>query len=168
MRAGEYKVTPGAEGGRVRGPARAARVAAPMIPFAVGERGKRGREHPAGAARAASAAGPMPRSGPRPGSPGQLPTYKLTVRVIAELYPALTNERRWAFQNAIALCRERRLLRAAARWDKLDEVTVTLECQARDAEAAAEAAQAIIGRTAAFTGQIGVRDIRVARVEPAG
>ena len=54
--------------------------------------------------------GPTPGSGlqpaadcHQPGMPGQLRMYKLTVRVIAELYPPLTNERRWAFQNAIAL-----------------------------------------------------------------
>jgi hypothetical protein len=169
VRADEYKVTPGAEGGRVRGAARAAWVAAPMIPFAGGEEGKRGgRERPAGAARAAGPAGPVPGRGPQPGSPGQQPTYKLTVRVIAELYPPLTNERRWAFQNAIALSRGCRLIRAAARWDKLDEATVTIECQARDAEAAGEAARAIIRRTAALAGQIGVRDIKVVRVAPAG
>jgi len=41
------------------------------------------------------------------------------------------------------------------------------ECLARDAAAAAEAARAIIRRTAGLTGQIGVRDIKVARVAPA-
>ena len=100
--------------------------------------------------------------------PGQLRTYKLTARVIAELYPPLTNERRWAFQNAIALSRGSPLIRAAARWDRLDEATVTIECQARDAAAAAEAARVIIRRTAGLTGQIGVRDIKIARVAPAG
>jgi hypothetical protein len=79
--------------------------------------------------------------------------------VIAELYPPLTNERRWAFQNPITLSRGRPLIRAAARWDKLDEATVTTECQASDAAAGAEAARAIIRRIAGFTGQIGVRDI---------
>jgi hypothetical protein len=119
-------------------------------------------------------AGPMPGSGAQPAAgcqqrarPGQVRTYKLTVRVIAELYPALTNERRWAFQNAIASSRGRPLIRAAARWDKLDEATVTIECLARDAAAAAEAARAIIRRTAGLTGEIGVRDIKVARVAPA-
>jgi hypothetical protein len=110
--------------------------------------------------------GTAPGSGPQPGAPGQLSTYNLTVRVIAELYPPLTNERRWAFQNAITLSRGGRLIRAA-RWDKLDEATVTIECQAPDVAAAREAAQAIV-RRAALTGQIGVRDIRVARVAPAG
>jgi hypothetical protein len=102
----------------------------------------------------------------RPGTPEQLRTYKLTVRVIAELYPPLSNERRWAFQNAIALSRGRPLIRAAARWDKLDEATVTIECQACDAVAAAEAARGIISRAAGFTGKIGVRDIKVTRIAP--
>jgi hypothetical protein len=62
----------------------------------------------------------------------------------------------------------RPLIRAAARWEKLDEATVTIECQASDAAAAAEAARAIIRRIAGFTGQIGVRDIEVARVASAG
>ena len=88
--------------------------------------------------------------------------------MIAELYPPLTSERPWAFQNAIALSRGRPLIRAAARWDKLDEATVTIECQASDAAAAAEAARAIIRRIAGLTGQIGVRDIEVARVASAG
>ena len=65
--------------------------------------------------------------------PRQLRTYKLTVRVIAELYPPLTNERRWAFQNAITLSRGRPVIRPAA----------------------------------GFTGQIGVREIKVTRVAPA-
>jgi len=128
-----------------------------------------------GGRRLAGPVGPMPGSGPqpaadcqRPGTPGQLRTYEVTVRVIAELYPSLTNERRWAFQNAIALSRGRPLIRAAARWDKLDEATVTIECRACDAAAAAEAARAIIRRTAGLTGQIGVRDIKVIRVAPAG
>ena len=132
-----------------------------------------GHERP-GPRRQPGPAGPMPGSGPQPAAdcqqastPGQLRAYKLTVRVIAELYPALTNERRWAFQNAIASSRGRPLIRAAARWDQLDEATVTIECLARDAAAAAEAARAIIRRTARLTGQIGVRDIKVARVAPA-
>ncbi len=126
-----------------------------------------------GAAQAAGPAGPVPGNGPQPpagypqpGTPGQLRTYKLTVRVIAELHPPLTNERRWAFQNAIALSRGRCLIQATARWDKLDEATVRIECQARDA--AAEAARTIIRRTGGLIGQIGVRDIKVARVALAG
>jgi hypothetical protein len=96
-----------------------------------------------------------------------LRTYTLAVRVIAELYPPLTNQRRWAFQNALARSRKHPLIRAAARWDKLDEAAVTIECQARDA-AAAGAARAMIRRTARLTGQIGIRDIKITRVTPAG
>jgi hypothetical protein len=114
-------------------------------------------------------AGPGRGTGPRPaGAPGQLRTYTLAIRVIAELYPPLTNQRRWAFQNAVALSRGHPLIRAAARWDKLDEAAVTIECQARDAAAAAEAARAIIRRIARLTGQIGIRDIKITRVTPAG
>lgn len=175
VRAGELKVTSGAEDDCVRGAVRAACVASSGVAPVAGEGGKRrgGHERP-GARRQPGPDGPMPGSVPqppadcqRPGTPEQLRTYKLTVRVIAELYPPLTNERRWAFQNAIALSRGRPLIRAAARWDQLDEVTVTIECQACDAAAAAEAARAIIRRTAGFTGEIGVRDIRVIRVAPA-
>jgi hypothetical protein len=121
-----------------------------------------------GAARAVGPAGPVPGNVPQPGTPGHLRVCKLTVRVIAELHPPLTNERRWAFQNAIALSRGCRLIRAAARWDKLDEATVTIECQAGDAAAAAEIARAVIRRTAGLIGQIGVREIKVTRVVSAG
>jgi len=148
--ADELRVPSGAEGDSVRGATRAGCVASSWVSPVVGEGRRRRGGHE------------------RPGTPGQLRTYKLTVRVIAELYPPLTNERRWAFQNAIALSRGRPVIRAAARWDKLDEATVTIECQARDAAAAAEAAGAAIRRTAGLTGQIGVRDIRVARVALAG
>ena len=58
--------------------------------------------------------------------------------------------------------------RITARWDKLNEATVTIECQARDAATAAEAARTIIRQIAGLTGQIGVRDIKVARVASAG
>lgn len=87
--------------------------------------------------------------------------------MIAELYPPLTNQRRWAFQGALELCRGYPLIRAAARWDRLDEAAVMIECQARDAAAAAEAARAMIRRTARLTGQIGIRDIKVTRITPA-
>ena len=118
----------------------------------------------------------MPGTGPRPagdrparrGAPGRLRTYTLAVRVIAALYPPLTNQRRWAFQNAVALSRGHLLIRAAARWDKLDEAAVTIECQAHDAEAAMEAARAMIRRTARLPGQIGIRDIKITWVTPAG
>ena len=88
--------------------------------------------------------------------------------MIAELYPPLTNQRRWAFQNAVALSRGHPVIRAAARWDRLNEAAVLIECQARDAAAAAEAARAMIRRTAGLTGQIGIRDIKVTRITLAG
>jgi hypothetical protein len=70
----------------------------------------------------------MPGTGPRPagdrparpGAPGQLRTYTLAVRVIAELYPPLTNQRRWAFQNALVLSRGHPVIRAAARWGQAE------------------------------------------------
>lgn len=102
------------------------------------------------------------------GCAGAVRTYTLAVRVIAALYPPLTNQRRWAFQSAVALSRGHRVIRAAARWDKLDEAAVTIECQARDAAAAVEAARAMIKRAAGLTGQIGIRRIKVTQVTPAG
>jgi hypothetical protein len=95
-----------------------------------------------------------------------LRTYRLAVRVIAQLYPPLTNQRRWAFQNAVAPSRGHPAIRAAARWDQLDEAAVTIQCQARDAAAAAGAARAMIRRTARLTGQIGIRDIKITGSHP--
>jgi hypothetical protein len=60
------------------------------------------------------------------------------------------------------------VIRAVARWDKLDEAAVTIQCPARDAAAAAEAARDIIRRAAWLAGQPGIRDIKVTRVTPAG
>jgi len=175
VRAGEVTGLPGtADNGRVRGAAQAVRAAAPgLFPAASQGRPRHGgRERPE-LHRQPGPAGPVPGTGPRPaggqpGAPGQLRTYTLAVRVLAELYPPLTNQRRWAFQNAVALSRGHPLIRAAARWDRLDEAAVTVECQARDAAAAAEAARALIRRTARLTGQIGIRDIKITRVTPAG
>jgi len=157
VRAGEVTGIPGAaDGGRARRATRAVCVAAPGF-FPVAGEGRPRR-------------GPHERPGPasgRPGAPGQLRTYTLAVRVIAELYPPLTNQRRWAFQSALELSRGYPLIRAAARWDRLDEAAVMIECQARDAAAAAEAARTMIRRTARLTGQIGIRDIKVTRITPA-
>jgi hypothetical protein len=112
VRAGEVTGLPGtADGGRVRGATQAVRAAAPGL-FPVASQGR-----------------PRPGGRERPGAPGQLRTYTLAVRVIAELYPPLTNQRQWAFQNAVALSRGHLLIRAAARWDKLNEATVTIECR---------------------------------------
>jgi hypothetical protein len=175
VRAGEVTGLPGtADGGRIRGVTQAVRAAASgFFPVASERRPRRGgRERPElhtqpGPARPVPGTGPRPAGG-RPGAPGQLRTYSLAVRVIAQLYPPLTNQRWWAFQNAVALSRGHPAIRAAARWDKLDEATVTIQCQARDAAAAAEAARAMITRTARLTGQIGIRDIKITRVTPAG
>jgi hypothetical protein len=177
-RVGEVTGLPGtADGGRGRGAAQAVRAAAPgFSPVASQERPRHGgRERPE-PHRQTGPARPVPGTGPglagnrptRPGAPGQVRTYTLAVRVIAQLYPPLDNQRRWAFQNALELSREHPLIRAAARWDKLDEAAVTIQCQARDAAAAAEAARAMIRRTARLTGQIGIRDIKITRVTPAG
>jgi hypothetical protein len=178
FRAGEVTGIQGAaDGGRVRGATRAVCAAAPGFFPVVGEgRPRRGPSERPGPHRQPGPTGPMPGAGPRaagdrparPGAPGQLRTYKLTVRVIAELYPPLTNQRRWAFQSALTLSRGHPVIRAAARWDKLDEAAVMIECQARDAAAAAEAARAMIRRAAGFTGQIGIRDIKVARITLVG
>jgi len=175
VRAGEVTGLPGtADGGRVRGAAQAVRAAAPgLFPAAGRGRPRRGgRERPE-LHRQPGPAGPVPGTGlrpagSRPGAPGQVRTYTLAVRVIAELYPPLDNQRRWAFQNAVELSRGHPVIRAAARWDQLDEAAVTIECQARDAAAAAGAARAMIRRTAWLTGQIGIRDIKITRVTPAG
>jgi hypothetical protein len=173
VRADEVMQIPGgADGGRVRRATRAACAAAPgFCPGASEGPPRRGSRERPGPHRQPGPAVPVPGTGPpgdRPGAPGQVRTYKLTLRVIMELYPPLTNQRRWAFQNEIALSRGRPVIRAAARWDKLDEAAVTIECQAPDAAAAAEAAQAMIRRTAGLTGQVGIRDVKVTRVTPAG
>jgi hypothetical protein len=175
VRAGEVTGLPGtADSGRVRGAAQATCAAAPgLFPVASQGRPRRGGRDRTELHRQPGPAGPVPGTGPRPagsrpGGPGRLRTYTLAVRVVAQLYPPLDNQRRWAFQNAVALSRGHPVIRAAARWDKLDEATVTVECQARDAAAAAEAARAMIRRTARLTGQIGIRDITITRVTPAG
>jgi len=167
VRAGEVTGMPGAaESSRVRGATRAACAAIPGLFPVVGEKRPRrgGRERP----EPHRQPGPAGPAAGRPGAPGRLHTYTLAVRVIAELYPPLTNHRRWAFQNAVALSRGHPVIRAAARWDRLDEAAVTIQCQAPDAAAAAEAAQDMIRRTAGLTGQIGIRDIKVTQVTPAG
>jgi hypothetical protein len=131
--------------------------------------GGRARGAPRAVCAAAPGFGPVASEGrPRRGDRERPGTYTLAVRVMAALYPPLTNQRRWAFQSAMALSRRHLVIRAAARWDKLDEATVTIECQARDAAAAVSAAQAMIRQTARRTGQINIRDIEVTRVTLAG
>ena len=53
-------------------------------------------------------------------------------------------------------------------WDMLNEATVTVECVASDAAAAAETVQAVIRHTAEADAQIGVREIKIVKVSPAG
>src|SRR6266849_874627 len=107
--------------------------------------------------------------GPAARPPGQrLRTFRVTARMTAGPYPALTNARRSSFQAAIAAThRTGYLKRPAARWDQLDEATVTIECEAHDPAAAAETVRSIIRRNAEFVAQIGVREIEVVKISPA-
>ena len=96
-----------------------------------------------------------------------LPTFKVTVRMTAELYPPLSNNRRWSFEPALADQARRHHLQApAVLWDKLNEAIVTMECRAEDSSAAAETVEAIIRQTAEFTGQIRIRGTRVVGISP--
>jgi hypothetical protein len=110
---------------------------------------------------------PLPATGPQPEVPGgQLGRFKVTARLIAELYPHLTNARRWNFQNAIAAHPARRLALPAVMWDRLNEATVTMECMACDAAAAAETVSMIIRQTAEADAQIGVHEIKILKISP--
>jgi hypothetical protein len=106
--------------------------------------------------------------GPEPKAPGQrLSKFKVTARMTAGLYPALTNQRRWNFEAAIAATHRTGYVNPlAVRWDMLDEATVTIECQAHDRSAAAETVRSMIRRNAEFVAHIGVREIDVICVEP--
>ena len=111
----------------------------------------------------------MSAAGLQPEVPGEpLGKFKVTARLIAELYPQLTNARRWNFQNAIAAQHSRRLAAPAVLWDMLNEATVTVECVACDAGAAAETVQTVIRHIAEADAQIGVREIKIVKVSPAG
>lgn len=101
------------------------------------------------------------------GADASLHTFKVTVRMTAGLYPSLTNKRRWSFEPALAdQARRHRLTAHTVLWDRLDEAVITMECQAEDSAAAAETVKSIIRRTAEFTGQITIRDIRVVGISP--
>jgi hypothetical protein len=50
----------------------------------------------------------------------------------------------------------------------LNEATVTMECIACDAAAAAETVQAVIRHTAEADARIGIREIKIVKVSPAG
>lgn len=118
--------------------------------------------------RAVRPAGPGAGIGPAgdrptlPDAPGQLRTYKLRPRdrgvVSTADQPATVG-----VPDAVALSRVHPLIRAVARRHKQGEAAVTIECQARDAAAAVEAALAKIRRIAGLIGQIGIHDIKVTR-----
>jgi hypothetical protein len=108
--------------------------------------------------------------GPQPRVPGQrLRTFQVTARMTAGPYPGLTNERRSNFQAAIvATHRTGHLNPPTARWDMLDEATVTIECEAHDPSTAAETVRSIIRRNAELVAHIGVRDVEIVHIIPAG
>ena len=106
--------------------------------------------------------------GPEPRTPGQrLRTFKVTARMTAGPYPALTNDRRSFFQAAIAATRQPGSPEPAARWDMLDEATVTMECEAHEPSAAAETVRSIIRKNAELVAHIGVREIEIISISPA-
>jgi hypothetical protein len=106
--------------------------------------------------------------GPEPRTPGQrLRKFKVTARMTAGPYPALTNDRRSFFQAAIAAIRQPGSLEPSARWDMLDEATVTMECEAHEPSAAAETVRSIIRKNAELVAHIGVREIEILSVSPA-
>jgi hypothetical protein len=107
--------------------------------------------------------------GPEPKTSGKrLRKFAVTAKMIAGLYPSLTDARRSSFQAAIAAThRTGHLNRPTVRWDMLDEATVTIECEAHDPATAAETVRSIIRRNAEFVAQIGVRDVEVVEILPA-
>jgi hypothetical protein len=108
--------------------------------------------------------------GPEPKAPGQrLRKFQVTARMTAGPYPSLTNDRRSSFQAAIAATHRTGYLKPpAVRWDMLDQATVTIECEAHEPSAAAETVRSIIMRNAEFVAHIGVRNIEILNVSPAG
>jgi hypothetical protein len=106
--------------------------------------------------------------GPEPRTPGQrLRKFQVTARMTAGPYPALTNDRRSSFQAAIAATHRPRSLKPTARWDMLDEATVTMECEAHEPSAAAETIRSIIRKNAELVAHIGVREIEIISISPA-
>jgi hypothetical protein len=136
-----------------------------------------GRQHKRSAREAGLALGlvqspamlwPLPATGRQPEVPGrQLQKFKVTARLIAELYPRLTNARRWNFQSAIAAHPACRLAPPAVLWDMLNEATVTMEYMACDTAAGAEIVRTIIRQIAEADAQIGVREIKVVKISSA-
>jgi hypothetical protein len=107
--------------------------------------------------------------GPEPKAPGRrLRKFQVTARMIAGLYPGLTDARRSNFQAAIAATHRTSYLKPPmVRWDMLDEATVTIECEARDRSVAAETVRSIIRRNAEFVAHIGVREVEIVSISPA-
>ena len=106
--------------------------------------------------------------GPEPRTPGQrLRKFRVTARMTAGPYPALTNDRRSFFQAAIAATRQAGYAEPAVRWDMLDEATVTMECEAHEPSAAAETIRSIIRKNAELVAHIGVREIEILSISPA-
>lgn len=108
--------------------------------------------------------------GPEPRAPGQrLTKFHVIARMTAGPYPSLTNQRRSAFQAAIAAThRTGYLSPPTVLWDMLDEAIVTLECEAHDRSSAAETVRSVIRRNAEFVAHIGVREIEVISVTAVG
>jgi hypothetical protein len=106
--------------------------------------------------------------GPGPRTPGQrLRKFRVTARMTAGPYPALTNDRRSFFQAAIdATCGTGNVARPTAQWDMLDEATVTMECEAHEPSAAAEITRSVIRKAAELVAHIGVREIEIVSVSP--
>jgi hypothetical protein len=108
--------------------------------------------------------------GPEPRTPGQrLRKFQVTARMTAGPYPALTNDSRSCFQAAIAATHRTSYLKPpTVQWDMLDQATVTIECEAHEPSAAAETVRSIIRRNAEFVAHIGVLDIEILSISPAG
>lgn len=106
--------------------------------------------------------------GPAPKAPGQrLHRFRVTARMTAGPYPALTNDRRSHFQAAIAATQRTGDLKpATAQWDMLDEATVTMECEAHEPSAAAAIVSSLIRRNAELVAHIGVREIEITGICP--
>jgi hypothetical protein len=101
--------------------------------------------------------------GPEPKAPGQrFSKYQVIVRITAGPYPSLTNQRRSNFRAAVAATHRTGYLNPpAVHWDKLNEATVMMECEAHDPSAAAETVRSIVRRNAEFVAHIGVREIDI-------
>ena len=105
--------------------------------------------------------------GPEPRTPGQrLRRFRVTARMTAGQYPALTNDRRSFFQAAIAATDQARDHEPPVRWDMLDEATVTLECEAHEPSAAAAIIRSVIRKNAELVAHIGVREIEIISISP--